>query len=265
MSAEQRMPVLFIGHGSPMNALEENEYTRNWVKLGQLLPRPKAIISISAHWYTEGTRITDEAKPKTVYDMYGFPEELYQITYNAPGSPELAHLTKSLLHKEVFIDNSWGCDHGTWSVLHKIYPEAIIPVFQLSIDRKADAATHYRLGQELKTLRENGVMIFASGNVVHNLRMVNWDMEGGYPWAEEFDQYIKDKILKKEYEDVIHYDRAGKSSQSAFPTPEHFYPLLYALGATEDDDRLTVFNDSCMLGGLSMTSYLFQPQPINLE
>lgn len=258
MNTSNRMPVLFVGHGSPMNALEENEYTENWKKIAKLIPRPEAILSISAHWYTDGTRITDAAEPRMVYDMYGFPEELYQIKYNAPGSPELAHLTKGLISREVTIDNSWGYDHGTWSILHKMYPEADIPVYQLSVDKNAGSADHYRIGQELKALRDKGVMIFASGNVVHNLRMVNWDMEGGYSWAEEFDRYIKEKIIKKEYDDVIHYERAGKSAQSAFPTPEHFYPLLYVLGSTDREDRLTVFNDSCMLGGLSMTSYLFQ-------
>lgn len=250
------MPVLFVGHGSPMNALEDNEFTKNWVKIAQLFPRPKAILSISAHWYTDGTRITDDAFPRTVYDMYGFPEELYQIVYKAPGAPELAHLAKSLIHRETIIDNKWGFDHGTWSVLHKMYPEADIPVFQLSVDRNADARIHYEIGEELKNLREQGVLIFASGNVVHNLQMVNWNMEKGYPWAEEFDQYIKEKIFHKEYEDVIHYERAGKSSQLAIPTPDHFYPLLYVLGATDDSDQLTVFNESCVLGGLSMTSYI---------
>lgn len=258
MNAYTKMPVLFIGHGSPMNALEENEYTKNWVKTGQLLPRPKAILSISAHWYTHGTRITDSANPRTIYDMYGFPEELYKIEYKAPGAPELAQRTKSLIHEEVMIDNSWGYDHGTWSVLHQMYPEADIPVYQLSLNRNAEAGIHYRIGKELKVLREQGVLIFGSGNVVHNLSRLDWNMAGGYPWAEEFDHYIKEKILQKEYADVINYEKAGKSAELAFPTPEHFYPLLYALGATEEKDQLTIFNEDCMLGGLSMTSYLFQ-------
>jgi Uncharacterized conserved protein len=257
MNGNNTMPVLFVGHGSPMNALEENEFTKNWVKIAQLFPRPKAILSISAHWFTNGTRITDVANPKTVYDMYGFPKELYEIEYKAPGAPELAHEVKSLLHKEILIDNSWGIDHGTWSILHKMYPKADIPVIQLSVDKNADAGTHYQIGKELKVLREQGVLIFGSGNVVHNLQMVNWNMENGYPWAEEFDEYIKEKILHKEYEDVIHYERAGQSSKMSVPTTDHFYPLLYTLGAADDSDKLKVMNDSCVLGGLSMTSYLF--------
>jgi 4,5-DOPA dioxygenase extradiol len=252
------MPVLFVGHGSPINAVEDNTYTRNWVKIAKLLPRPKAILAISAHWFTEGTRITDATNPKMIYDLYGFPEEVYKVEYKAPGAPATAHLTKNLIQKDVIIDNSWGYDHGTWSVLHKMYPEADIPVYQLSIDRNTVASTHYEIGKELRSLREMGVLIFGSGNVVHNLSKLNWEMAGGYSWAEEFDQYIKGKILQKDYLDIIHYENAGKSSQLAFPTPDHFYPLLYVLGATEDNDRLTTFNEECMMGSLSMTSYLFQ-------
>ena len=258
MSTNQKMPVLFVGHGSPMNALEDNEYTRGWEEIAKLLPRPKAILAVSAHWYTDGTRVTDAEYPKTVYDMYGFPEELYQIEYNAPGAPELAHLTKELLQKEVRIDNSWGFDHGTWVVLHKMFPGADIPVFQLSVDRNAPAELHYQMGKELKALREQGVLILASGNVVHNLQRVEWGMEKGYPWAEEFDGYIRDKIRNKEYDEVVHYEKVGQSARQAFPTPDHFFPLLYVLGAAEDSDQLTVFNESCVLGSLSMTSYLFQ-------
>jgi len=258
LNTDIKMPLLFIGHGSPMNAIEENEDTKNWKRIAQLIPRPKAILAISAHWFTDGTRITDAVNPKTIYDMYGFPEELYKIVYPAPGAPELAHITKSLIQKEVRIDNSWGYDHGTWSVLHRMYPEADIPLYQLSIDRNAEPEVHYRIGRELKELRESRVLIFASGNVVHNLRRINWDMEGGYPWAEEFDRYIKEKLLQKEYTDIIHYEKAGESARSAFPTPEHFYPLLYILGAAEEDDRITVFNDRCLMGSMSMTSYLLQ-------
>ena len=258
MNAKSKMPVLFVGHGSPMNAIEENEYTEHWIRIAKLIPRPNAILSISAHWFTNGSKITDAANPKMIYDMYGFPEELYKIRYNAPGAPDLAHFTKNLIIREVTIDNSWGYDHGTWSVLCRMYPEADIPVYQLSVDWKAAAEEHYRMGRELKELREKGVLIFASGNVVHNLPRLNWNMEKGYSWAEEFDQYIKEKILQKEYEDVVHYEKAGASSQMAFPTPEHFYPLLYMLGAAEENDEVTIFNEDCTLGSISMTSYLLQ-------
>lgn len=257
MEHVKRMPVVFIGHGSPMNAIEDNEFTRNWSKIAKEIPTPKAILVISAHWFTEGTRVTDAQQPKVIYDMYGFPEKLYQINYRPQGAHELAHKTMELISKEVTIDNSWGYDHGGWSVLCRMYPDANIPVYQLSVDQKASAEEHYRIGQEISSLREEGVLILASGNVVHNLFKINWEMEGGYPWAEDFDQYIKDKVANKEYQDVIHYKKAGKSAELAFYTVEHFYPLLYILGAANDDDKLKIFNDTCLMGSLSMTCYLF--------
>lgn len=253
-----KMPALFVGHGSPMNAIEDNIYTSNWMKIAGRIPRPEAILSVSAHWYTSGTRIMDEARPRMIYDMYGFPEELYRIEYKAKGSPELAHLTKELIGRTVTIDNGWGYDHGTWSVLHRMYPEADIPLYQLSVDYNADAGTHFRIGREIGALREKGVLILGSGNVVHNLSRINWGMEGGYPWAVEFDNYIKDKIMSRQYQDAVHYEKAGKASESAFYTPDHFYPLLYVLGAAVEDDRVSVFNDSCMMGSMSMTCYLFE-------
>jgi len=254
----KRMPALFVGHGTPMNAIEDNAFTKRWAEIAANIPKPEAILAISAHWYTEGTRVTDEAQPKMVYDMYGFPEELYEVEYNAKGSPELAHITKGLIKGNVDIDNSWGYDHGTWSVLRKMYPKADIPVVQLSINANASAETHFQIGQEISSLRDKGVLIFGSGNVVHNLSKVNWGMQGGYPWAVEFDNYIKDKINKKQYQDVINYRNAGEASKSAFYTPEHFYPLLYVLGASKEDDKLTIFNDSCTMGSMSMTCYLFE-------
>ena len=259
----RKMPVLFIGHGSPMNAIEDNQASRSWTALGKDITdnygKPKAIVVVSAHWATKGTYVRVADKNPQIYDMYGFPDALYRLVYNAQGAPELAHATKSLISKEVQIDNTWGIDHGTWSVLCKMYPKADIPIFQLSIDAHADAATHFKIGQELVALREQGVLIIGSGNVVHNLALINWDMEdAGYPWANEFDAYIKDKIVKREYADVINYRKAGKSSEFAFVTTEHFYPLLYVLGAAKQEDKLTIFNDSCLLGSLSMTCYLFE-------
>lgn len=254
----KKMPVLFVGHGSPMNAIEDNEYTRGWKKIASEIPKPKAILAVSAHWYTKGSRISDEPNPKMIYDMYGFPDELYKLVYNAKGATELAHVTKDLIKNNVQIDNSWGIDHGTWSVLCKMYPEADIPVYQLSVDSSASADVHFQIGQEISALREKGVLIFGSGNVVHNLSKISWDMKGGHPWAVDFDSYIKDKILQKQYQDVINYSNAGKSSELAFFTPEHFYPLLYILGASREEDKLSIFNDSCVMGSLSMTSYLFE-------
>lgn len=227
MMSTEKMPVLFIGHGSPMNAIEDNEYTRKWSEIASLIPKPKAILSVSAHWYTNGTRIADAEKPQMVYDMYGFPEELYKVRYDVMGAPELARHTLELVGSDAYIDNSWGVDHGTWSVLCKMYPVADIPVFQLSVDGKAPAKTHFRIGQDMSALRDEGVLILGSGNVVHNLCLVNWDMEGGYPWAYEFDRYIKERIISKRFDDVIGYKNAGKSAESSVRTPDHFYPLLY--------------------------------------
>lgn len=259
----KKMPVLFVGHGSPMNAIENNEYTRGWAEIAAKIPKLKAILPISAHWYTDGTKTNDSPKPTTIYDMYGFPEELYQVVYGAPGAPEMAHLTQNLITKAVTIDNTWGIDHGTWSVLHRMYPAADIPVFQLSIDLNGPPESHYQIGQELQSLRDQGVLIFGSGNIVHNLSRVNWELDGGYPWADTFDAYIKDKILNHQHQDVINYHLAGESSQLAFFTPEHFYPILYVLGAAGDDDNITVFNDSCTLGSISMTSYLISDRTTN--
>lgn len=252
----KRMPVLFVGHGSPTNAIEDNDYTKSWEKIAREIPKPKAILAVSAHWYTNGSKVTDDANPKMVYDMYGFPEEMYKIEYKAKGAPELAHLTKSLITRDVKIDNSWGYDHGTWSVLCKMYPEADIPVYQLSVDSGAAAEVHFQIGQEISALRDKGVLIFGSGNVVHNLSKISWGMDGGHPWAVDFDNYIKDRIIKKQYQDVVNYKTAGKSSELAFYTPDHFYPLLYVLGASKEDDKLSIFNNSCSMGSLSMTSYL---------
>jgi len=251
-----RMPVLFIGHGSPTNAIEENQFTAQWEALGGKLPRPQAILSVSAHWFTHGTKIMDSAAPETIYDMYGFPDELYQIVYPAPGSPYFARLAKNLITRNTQTDNTWGLDHGTWSVLHRMYPEADIPVFQLSVDREASFEEHFQIGQELKALREQGVLILGSGNIVHNLARVRWDMEGGYDWAEEFDHYIKQNILDRNHQNIIHFEKAGTSASLAFTIPDHFAPLLYVLGASDEEDTVSILNDACTLGALSMTSCL---------
>lgn len=248
---------MFIGHGSPMNAIEDNEYTRKWIEIAASIPKPEAILAISAHWFTDGTRILDEMHPKTIYDMYGFPKELYEIEYKASGAPDLAHYTKQLISTGVRIDNTWGYDHGTWSVLHVMYPNADIPVYQMSVDRKAGADVHFEIGKQIRALREKGVLIMGSGNVVHNLFRLNPGIDGGYDWAYDFDNYIKDKIVERAYQDVIDYKTAGNSAEFAFPTPDHFYPLLYILGASNYNDRISVLNNKCIFGSLSMTCYVF--------
>lgn len=258
MENTKKMPVLFVGHGSPMNAIEDNEYTLTWAKIASEIPRPKAILSVSAHWYTKDSRVNDQQKPRIIYDMYGFPAALYALKYDAEGSAEFAHMTKELVKRDVKIDNSFGIDHGTWSVLCRMYPQADIPVYQLSIDMNASVEEHFIIGQQLSELRDKGVLILGSGNVVHNLSRIDWEMDGGFPWAVEFDNYIKEKIIKRQYDDVIRYENAGPSSKLAFNTLEHYLPLLYVLGASREDDTLTIFNDSCTLGSLSMTCYLFK-------
>ncbi|MGI1659298.1 MAG: 4,5-DOPA dioxygenase extradiol [Desulfitobacterium sp.] len=259
MNIMSKMPVLFVGHGSPMNAIEDNDYSRTWQQIADRIPKPEAILSISAHWYTKGTKIMNEETPKTIYDMYGFPEELYEIIYNSPGSPRFAKLSKELISKETEYDNTWGIDHGTWSVLVHMYPDREIPVFQISIDADAPPEAHYNIGRELRSLREKGVLIFGSGNIVHNLRLVDWKMGNkGFDWAYEFDDYIYESIVNMNHNNILKFNEQGNIAKLAVPTPDHFYPLLYVLGATDEEDKVSAFNRSCELGSLTMTSYLWE-------
>lgn len=246
---------MFAGHGSPMNAIEDNAFSLRWEQLGAELPRPQAILCVSAHWFTAGTLVTDAPKPNMVYDMYGFPEELYQVRYPAPGAPRFAGMVRELLSARV--DNSWGLDHGSWSVLRRMFPLADLPVFQLSVDKQATPQRHFDMGRRLRGLREQGVLILGSGNIVHNLALINWNMAGGYPWAEAFDGYIKESVLGRQFDRAVHYERAGDAAAYAFRTIDHYAPLLYALGASDEDDQITVFNDVCTMGSMSMTGYMF--------
>lgn len=254
-----KMPVIFVGHGSPMNAIEDNDYSRTWKTIATKIPKPKVIISISAHWFTKGTKIMNEEEPKTIYDMYGFPKELYEIVYNPPGCPTVAKKCKEMISKDTEYDNSWGVDHGTWSVLVHMYPERDIPVFQISVDAYAPPEAHYKIGKELRALREEGALIFGTGNIVHNLRLVDWHMgTKGFDWAYEFDDYIYENIIRKNHADILKYKEKCVAAKEAVPTPDHFYPLLYVLGAVEEEDKVSVFNKSCELGSLTMTSYLWE-------
>lgn len=250
-----KMPVAFIGHGSPMNAIEENQFSKGWRQIAEDMPKPEAILTISAHWYTNETKITAEDNPKMIYDFYGFPEELYNVKYNSKGSPELAARMKNLIENAT-LDTSWGYDHGTWSVLNVMYPKADIPVIQLSINANADASEHFHLAKKLKPLRDEGVLILGSGNVVHNLGRVDFGMPDGYEWANVFDRNIMEKVKAHTFEDILDYRHIDMSAKLAVPTPEHFYPLLYILGAAENEDSVTVYNNFCVNGGLSMTSYV---------
>lgn len=253
----EQMPVLFVGHGSPMNAIEDNEFTEGWKRAAEKIPAPRAILAVSAHWYTPGLRVSDTSAPKMIYDMYGFPDALYRVVYNAPGAPELAHRVRQLLRGEVRIDNGWGIDHGAWSVLRRMYPNADIPLCQLSVDRDASPREQFAVGQKIASLREEGILILGSGNVVHNLARVAWEMDKGFPWADAFDHYVKEKIAAGDFGSVIEYGNAGPSAKLSVPTPDHYDPLLCVLGAVKPGDKVTVFNESGVLGSLSMTSYLF--------
>lgn len=253
-----RMPVLFVGHGSPMYAIEENEFVQTWRNLGKELPKPKAIICISAHWETSGTQVTAMLHPQTIHDFGGFPRELYEIQYPALGNPELA---KELIQTipSVLPDGKWGLDHGTWSVIRRMYPKADIPVIQLSLDYHKSPKEHYELAKELASFRDKGVLIVGSGNVVHNLHQVSWDKpdneEFGFDWTIEANEIIKRLILINHHKELINYHLLGTSVRMAVPSPEHFLPLLYALALKKEDEEISIFNDKTIMGSLAMTSF----------
>lgn len=254
-----RMPVLFVGHGSPMNAIEENEFVENWRSLGKSLPKPKAIIAISAHWETGGTQVTAMQHPQTIHDFGGFPRELFEVQYPTPGSPELAKETiDSIKSATVLADERWGLDHGTWSVLKHFYPNADVPIIQLSLDYNKTPKEHYELAKELSNFRDNGILIVGSGNIVHNLRQVAWDKinepEYGYDWAYEANNKVKKLILENNHKALINYNLLGSEMQMAAPSPDHFLPLLYTLGLQRDDEEVSFFNDKAVMGSLTMTS-----------
>ena len=252
-----KLPVIFVGHGSPMNAIEDNEYSRTWAKIGRNI-QPKSILMISAHWFTRGTLVQDEENPRIINDMYGFPEELYHVGYQVKGDRALTQSVLDTLGDDVSVNNEWGLDHGAWSVLHHMYPKRDIPVAQLSVNRTLTPEAHFKIGQKLAFLREQDVLIIASGNIVHNLRMVRFDMAGGHPDCVKFDAYIKDSILNKDFDAVINYRDLGDVARLSVPTDDHFDPLLYALGAASKDDTVEVFNESVMMGTMSMTGYIFK-------
>lgn len=256
---DTKHPVLFIGHGSPMNGIEDNEFSQTWAKMGETIQKPKAVLVISAHWLTLGTHITAMENPKTIHDFGGFPQELFDVQYPAKGNPELAQATKSLIHStDVGLDHDWGLDHGTWTVVRHMYPNADIPVLQLSIDYSKPPQYHYDLAKQLASLRKKGVLIIGSGNMVHNLRMIAWNKINepnyGFDWAIEMDQIFKDKISDKDHKALINYETLNKASKLAIPTPDHYYPLLYTLGLQDSKDETSLFNDKLVGGSLNMTS-----------
>ena len=254
-----QMPVLFLGHGSPMNAIEENEFVTGFRNIGKTIPKPNAILCISAHWETRGTFVTAMEKPPTIHDFGGFPQALFDVQYPAQGSPELASETKSIIKKTIVgLDDKWGLDHGAWSVIKHLYPNADVPVIQLSLDYYQTAQYHYELAKELSSLRKKGVLIIGSGNMVHNLRMVAWDklnVDGfGYDWAIEANEKMKKFILSNDHQQLINFKSQGKAFDLAIPTPEHYLPLLYALALKEESEKVSLFNDKALGGSLTMTS-----------
>lgn len=258
-NSTEKMPVLFLGHGSPMNAIEENEFVTGWRNIGKTLPKPNAILCVSAHWETRGTYLTAMDKPMTIHDFGGFPKELFEVQYPAPGSPELARETKSIIKKTIVgLDDKWGLDHGCWSVIRHLYPNADVPVIQMSLDYYQSPQYHYDLAKELSFLRKKGVLIIGSGNMVHNLGLVNWekiDEPGfGYDWAIEANETMKSLILSNDHKTLIDYKLQGKAFNLAIPTPDHFLPLLYSLALKEENEIVNIFNDKAVAGSLTMTS-----------
>lgn len=258
----KKMPVLFLGHGSPMSAIEENEFVKGFRKVGSQIEKPKTILCISAHWETRGTYVTAMEKPRTIHDFGGFPVELFEVQYPAPGSPELAAEIRQIITKtEVVPDNKWGLDHGAWSVIKHLYPNADIPVVQMSLDYSKAAKYHFELAQELSALRQKGILILGSGNIVHNLALVAWDKLSGKPfafeWAAEANEKIKEYILNGDFRSLTNFKSQGKAFDLAIPTPEHFLPLLYVLALKDKNDETTIFNDQPVGGSLSMTSVKF--------
>jgi 4,5-DOPA dioxygenase extradiol len=256
---EEKLPALFIGHGSPLNGIDDNEFSRTWTKFGKEIPKPKAVLVISAHWLTNGTHITAMDNPKTIHDFGGFPQALFDVEYPAKGSPELAKATSELITStHVGLDHDWGLDHGTWTVVRHMYPNADIPVLQLSIDYNKPAQYHYDLANQLASLRKKGMLIIGSGNMVHNLRMVAWDKlkepEYGFDWAIEMNTIFKEKIGNNDFKSLIDYEKLGTAAKLAIPTPDHYYPLLYSIALQDSKDEVSFFNDKLVGGSLTMTS-----------
>jgi len=256
------MPMLFVGHGSPMNAVEDNEFSRMWTSLGAKLPTPRAIVCISAHWETKGTHVTIGNPLETIHDFYGFPNELYRQKYPSPGSPSLAQeVIDNIQSTHVKGDYQWGLDHGTWTILKYTYPLANIPVIQISIDHDKDAQWHYNLGKELAFLRSKGVLVIGSGNMIHNLRIMritgnDFNAEYGYDWAFELNDILKNKLIDGDDLSLINYRSLHKDAELAIPTPEHYIPMLYVLGLRNKDEKVRFFNDKVIAASLNMTSFI---------
>lgn len=259
MDSTGKMPVLFLGHGSPMNAIEENEFVKGFREIALDVPPPKGILCISAHWETNGTFVTAMENPPTIHDFGGFPKALFEVQYPAPGSPSLANETKTMISKtQVGLDDKWGLDHGAWSVLKHLYPHADVPIIQMSLDYNQTPQYHYDLAKELATLREKGILIVGSGNMVHNLGMIAWNRLNesyGYDWALEASEKMKKYINQKDHTSLINYSSQGRPFQLSIPSPEHYLPMLYILALQGEKEELCFFNDKPVAGSLTMTSF----------
>lgn len=254
-----KMPTLFVGHGSPMNAIAANDYTQRLKSMGQSIPRPKAILVISSHWLTKGTWVTSMEAPKTIHDFYGFPEELYKVQYNAPGSPQTSELVQEVVKSgDVQRDHNWGLDHGSWAVLRHMYPQGDIPVLQMSMDVNLTPEKRVQLGSELSALRDHGVLIIGSGNVVHNLRRIEWDENAKpYPWAEEFHDFVKTNLQKRDFPALTTGWQNSNAGRLSVPTTDHYDPLLYILGTNQKSDEISIEVDEIQNASVSMLSFLF--------
>lgn len=254
------LPAWFIGHGSPMNVLMDNSFTRTLQTMGKSLPeKPQAILVISAHWLTrKGTYVAMTEKPETIYDFYGFPQAMYDVQYPSPGAPEYAREVKNIVTStEVQEDHEWGLDHGAWTILKHAFPEADIPVFQMSIDYSKPASYHFALAKELQALRGKGVLIIGSGNIVHNLRAADFHniTANAYPWAQEFDEISKKKIVSREFTDLINYEKLGQAALMSVPTPDHYFPMIYSLGLVRDKDEINFTYEEIQNASVSMRCF----------
>ena len=248
-----RMPAVFFGHGSPMNTLDRNQYTEAWRRIGESIPTPKAVLCVSAHWYTEGTAVTAVGRPRTIHDFYGFPQPLFDVQYPAPGEPKLASRVRELLAPlDVGLDESWGLDHGTWSVLKHAYPKADVPVVQLSIDGTQPPQFHYETGRRLAPLRDEGILVAGSGNVVHNLRLMRRGGGQGFDWAVRFNERIREALATRDHRTLVDFEKLGEDARLSVPTPEHYLPLLYIAGLQGADESMAFPVDGYDLGSISM-------------
>lgn len=251
-----KMPVVFIGHGSPMNALADNDFTKSLEKTGKIIPKPKAILVISAHWLSTGSFVCCDNKPEIIYDFYGFPQELYEIKYPAEGSEKYADETSKMLKKYGTACGKWGIDHGSWTFLKHMYPKADIPVFQLSVDYTQPASYHYEMAKLLAPLREQGVLIIGSGNIVHNLRIIKWEQDAEpFGWAVEFDENVKELLLAGKHEKLVDYEKLGKSAVMSVPTNDHYLPMMYPL-ALAGKDKIEFTYEGIQHGSVSMRCFV---------